>query len=286
MNFLDFAVYYSQVLGWAIFPLVPHDKHPITKNGLNDATTDIRQIEKWWENNRQYNIGLSCGKSGFGVIDLDSQLAIQRWHLILDALGYSNIQTPIADTAKGEHWYFQQPDERKMTNAQKGKKSDGTIDIEKIERRGVGGYVVLPPSIHPTGVIYTWRENHKPNEQICKMPLDLLNVIQPPVSTLPRAPIPSLPRLNDDVERHAVNIVKRVAYELSTTPSGAWHGEILNKGRYVGRLVGARYIEEDWAYQMLLRATTHRKDIKDSEHTLRQALDYGKQFPLYLESKY
>ena len=33
--------------GYEVFPLVPGQKIPATKNGCNDATTDIEQIERW-----------------------------------------------------------------------------------------------------------------------------------------------------------------------------------------------------------------------------------------------
>jgi hypothetical protein len=284
MNFLEWATYYVRELGWSVFPLAIREKNPITQHGVDDASNDLSQIEKWWGKGQQYNIGLSCEKSDLAIVDLDSPQAMQRWHLILDALGYSNMQTAIVKTAKGEHWYFRQPNTQKMTNTQKGKKHDGTVEIEKIERRGIGGYVVLPPSIHPTGVIYDWMEFHKPNDKIAELPLDLLATIQPPIIRS-KVTIPPIPRADGDAERHAQNIVKKLARDLSGTPSGAWHQEILAKGRFVGGLIGARVVDETWAFQVLLKATASRKDTRDSERTLRQALEFGKSYPIYPEAK-
>lgn len=62
--FLNYALDYA-TKGWAVIPLYPINqkgycscgmakncespgKHPRTKNGLKDATTDIEQIKKWW----------------------------------------------------------------------------------------------------------------------------------------------------------------------------------------------------------------------------------------------
>src|SRR5665811_296881 len=47
-------------------------KHPRTRNGVHDATTDPSQIKKWWEKWPKANIGIAAGKvSGIIVIDID-----------------------------------------------------------------------------------------------------------------------------------------------------------------------------------------------------------------------
>src|SRR5258707_192040 len=73
--------------GWRVFPLhAVHDgdcscgkdhcssagKHPRTKNGVKDATTDARQIARWWEQWPLANIGIATGTAtGLYVIDVD-----------------------------------------------------------------------------------------------------------------------------------------------------------------------------------------------------------------------
>ena len=42
-------------------------KHPRTRNGLKDATTNKEQIRKWWERWPDANIGIACGASGLAV---------------------------------------------------------------------------------------------------------------------------------------------------------------------------------------------------------------------------
>ena len=42
-------------------------KHPMTKNGVKDATTDLDQIRKWWQRWPNANIGVATGSaSGIG----------------------------------------------------------------------------------------------------------------------------------------------------------------------------------------------------------------------------
>lgn len=73
------ALYLSQELGWAIFPLIKWSKLPaIPKEkggkGFKDGTTVKRQIDNWWLTNSEYNIGITTGvKSGITVIDPDTK---------------------------------------------------------------------------------------------------------------------------------------------------------------------------------------------------------------------
>lgn len=287
MNIYKYTKFYLDK-GWAIFPVIPRGKQPIAElveHGVKNATVDYLLVKKWWGKYPDANIGLSCELTNMAIVDLDTPQAMTRWHLILDALGYKDLHTAIVRTAKGEHWYFKQPESIKVKNTQKGKNRDGSVDLEKIELRGVGGYVVLPPSVHETGVIYEWQKGHLPSDGIATMPLDVLACLQPPRPELPKVTIPSLPRDVGEAKRHAANVVRKVARELAATPSGAWHQEILRKGRFVGQLVGAGSIDEEWAFATLLDATARRKDHKDSEHTLKQALEFGQQHPLFLQER-
>lgn len=150
---LKAALEYAK-LGWYIFPLLPGRKEPATSHGVKDATIDQIQISKWWSRNPKYNIGLACGrKSGVYVIDidLDKEKGID---------GYKTLQkfTALPGTVKqetprgGAHYFYKTND----PPANKNNWHPG-IDI-----RGDGYYVLLSPSIHPNGGIYSWMENCDP----------------------------------------------------------------------------------------------------------------------------
>ena len=67
----DTAISYAQK-GWAVFPLIPNSKKPLTTHGLKDASKDIRQIEEWWTKWPDANIGIATGAiSGIDVVDVD-----------------------------------------------------------------------------------------------------------------------------------------------------------------------------------------------------------------------
>src|SRR4051812_3482416 len=56
-------------------------KHPRTGHGRNDATTDLDQIERWWQTWPDANIGLATGpESNLVVLDFDSAAAFDALH--------------------------------------------------------------------------------------------------------------------------------------------------------------------------------------------------------------
>ena len=86
---MDHALRYA-VRRWHVFPVHwPRDgvcscgkpdcgtssaKHPLTPNGLKDATTNPEQIRNWWTRWPYANIGIVTGKvSGIVVVDVDPE---------------------------------------------------------------------------------------------------------------------------------------------------------------------------------------------------------------------
>jgi DNA-binding transcriptional ArsR family regulator len=87
-------------------------------------------------------VGIVTGAiSGGVVLDADSPEAVE----VLKRRGHP--VTPMAKTARGMHLYFQHPGEELPTAIGLG---DG------LDLKGDGGYVVAPPSRHPSGVVYEW----------------------------------------------------------------------------------------------------------------------------------
>src|SRR4051794_22759713 len=68
----EWALAYAKQLGWAVFPLAPGQKTPLTAHGFKDATTDEAKIRGWWKAHPAANIGIACGSvSGIVVLDED-----------------------------------------------------------------------------------------------------------------------------------------------------------------------------------------------------------------------
>jgi hypothetical protein len=134
--------------GFHIFPCRPRDKRPATANGLKDATTEPDIIQAWWQQQPDNNIAIATGAaSAIFVVDVDgleAEATLRR----LEAEHGALPATVEVITARGRHIYFKWPQEPVRNSA-------GKIGTH-IDVRGDGGYVLCPPSIHPSGRRYCW----------------------------------------------------------------------------------------------------------------------------------
>jgi len=138
------AVKYAEH-GWYVFPLVPRQKEPLVAKGFLSATNDLEQVRAWWIRNPNANIGLWPGQSGLVVLDLDGPdgvAAAQR----LGVLSEPTLECSTGRAEGGRHLYFKRPTFT-VSNCELA---------PKLDVRGDAGYVVLPPSVHPTGRAYAW----------------------------------------------------------------------------------------------------------------------------------
>ncbi|NUO06917.1 MAG: bifunctional DNA primase/polymerase [Candidatus Brocadia sinica] len=135
-------------------------KHPKTKNGLKDATTDVEQIKKWWpkDSDLPSNIGIvTGGESGLVVVDVDGDEGFE-------ALGEERVKdlqnesVPCVRTGRGFHYYFK--------SATLIKTKPGFV--HKVDIKADGGYVVAPPSSHISGCRYEWLV--EPNGELPEVP--------------------------------------------------------------------------------------------------------------------
>ncbi len=135
--------------GMAILPCVARGKVPATPHGVKDATADAATIDAWWRLLPEANIGIACGAaSGIFVVDIDGD----DGEATMGALEAERGELPPtveAITGNGRHCYFRLGDHAPVGN------SAGRIG-PGVDTRGEGGYVLAPPSIHPTGRTYQW----------------------------------------------------------------------------------------------------------------------------------
>jgi hypothetical protein len=137
------ATEYAQK-GWFVLPLKKQSKEParFLRHGYLDATIDQEKIDQWFAD-QELNIGLGISQSSLVVLDFDVRNSCNdpKWLELLDRCFKCN--THVVATHDGYHIYFYV--EKPMQF--KGKLISG-IDIKH------KGYVVLPPSIHPSGTLY------------------------------------------------------------------------------------------------------------------------------------
>jgi hypothetical protein len=134
--------------GLRVFPCLERDKRPATLHGVNDATINPDMIRRWWQQNPRFNIGIATGApSNIFVLDVDGIDAESELRK-LEAQHGTLPATVEVITGRGRHVWFKMPTVPIRNSA--GKVGIG-LDI-----RGDGGYVLAPPSVHPSGRRYAW----------------------------------------------------------------------------------------------------------------------------------
>ncbi len=164
--------------GFSVFPVRPRGKAPRTTHGHLDATTDPNRIHRWWEACPAANVGLAIS-SGLVVVDLDEPAALLR----LRAEDRELPATARSVTGRGFHLFYRTAVE--IRNA--------VSLFPGVDLRGIGGYVVVPPSVHPSGTHYRW-----------EVPLTESSVAEAPAWLLEAALERSTPRAHPPEEWRAL----------------------------------------------------------------------------------
>lgn len=153
-NMKEWALHYAE-MGLAVFPLACRDKVPAVVDGCKAATTERTTIERWWDKNPQYNIGIATGNKSSGLVvidlDVDKNKGIDGYDVLRD---WQNKHGKLPETWQsitgrgGYHYFYKDA----IVHSNRVGLYEG-VDI-----RGEGGYIVAPPSVHPNGNIYEWEQ--------------------------------------------------------------------------------------------------------------------------------
>lgn len=136
--------------GWRLLPVKPRDKTPLNKDWPSVATSDADKIHTWTQQYSGCNWGLACGTgSGVWVLDVDGKEGTESLLSLQNEHGRQWTNTLVVKTARGGHLYFQWPEGATIKNS--ASKLAPGLDV-----RGDGGYVLVPPSLHPSGAVYHW----------------------------------------------------------------------------------------------------------------------------------
>ncbi len=126
--------------GVHVFPCVPGEKIPATKEGFKEATTDHARIEKFWSRNPDRNVAVRTGAPhGPDVLDIDNHGPDANGYPAWNRLQHEGLagtpQAIIKTPSGGLHaWY-------------KGtEQGSGRIPSEHVDIRSTGGYALVPPS--------------------------------------------------------------------------------------------------------------------------------------------
>lgn len=130
-------------------------KHPRTTNGSKAATLDHGEIQKWWTEWPDANIGVACGPSGLLVVDVDPRNNGDETFADLEQRYGPFPRTLTACTGGGGQHYFY--DVRGVDGRFKGR-----VLGQGIELQATGQYVIVSPSSHISGRSYLWDYGQEP----------------------------------------------------------------------------------------------------------------------------
>lgn len=131
------ALWYASI-GLPVFPLMPGQKQPWPRSkGCHDATTDPATINAWWAASPTSNVAIATGHL-LDVIDVDGPTGAASWAGVQEGpaiVGRVNTPRP-----GGAHLYIAATGSGNRAGMFAG-----------VDYRGVGGYVVAPPSYLEAG---------------------------------------------------------------------------------------------------------------------------------------
>lgn len=141
-SLLASALWYAST-GLHVFPLQPGQKVPRRgSNGCKDATADEAKIRAWWKADPASNIGIATGHI-VDVIDVDGPIGVVSWARMASLPPIvGRVSTP---RPGGNHLYIQASGRGNRAGIAPG-----------VDYRGLGGYVVAPPSVNADGTAYLW----------------------------------------------------------------------------------------------------------------------------------
>ena len=199
--------------GWAIFPVAPNKKIPLTGHGFKDASKDPSKIKAWWGRYPEANIGIATGLvSGIAVVDVDVKKKARGRESIKLIKGITPMTFTVETPSRGWHLYYKiKAPVRSRTGFMDG------IDI-----KSDGGYIVGPGS----------SINGKKYERVvAQEPADMSPMLAQQINSLAVAYEP--PSQTSQQRKSDV--------QISVGP-GNWHFPVLKQ---VARLVSQGYSDQD-----------------------------------------
>jgi len=173
---LEHALSYARQ-GWAVFPCYTN-KTPMTANGHKNGTTDEVQITEWWTRHPDASIGFAL-PSDIVVVDVDikegkcGDESLAKWEQENGTLP----KTVTSLTGGGGRQHF-------FTTDTPVKCRTGVLPYLDIKTQG--GYVILPPSAHPSGQRYKWEKGSEPEKMsMVPLPQSLIGLIMAEQSPRP-----------------------------------------------------------------------------------------------------
>jgi len=162
---LAYALAYA-AQGWHVLPLEPRAKTPLGRlvpRGMHDASTDADVIHNWWRRCPDAGIGISLAQSGLVAVDIDPRNGgTDTFEQLQAAHGRLTSAVMAFTGGGGEHHVFLVPHGAALSLP--GTLGPG-VDLK------ANGYIVVEPSVHPSGKQYGWEVSSSPLDGVVPSPL-------------------------------------------------------------------------------------------------------------------
>lgn len=156
--------------GWSVLPVKPEEKRPYMQNWLQYTKERASQqvLTEWFTHLSGAGVGVVTGKiSGILVLDVENTCP-QPIENILRKYPTNMVSRT---GSGGYHLFYQYPSNR-------GKVSNRVRLFDGIDLRADGGFIVLPPTRHPSGGTYEWVNRGMPSV----FPSSILDIDSQPTS--------------------------------------------------------------------------------------------------------
>jgi hypothetical protein len=279
-------------LGIAVFPLKARAKRPLAySTGLLAASANPDLVALRWAGqvdlplrppktpdermparvraNASCNVACATGEiSGVWVLDVDGP-AGEASLADLVAVNGALPETPEQRTGGGRQLLFRWNPAFEVRNTA-SKIGDG-IDV-----RGNGGYIVLPPSVHPgdeakgipPGRIYTWLPGKSPRDlPYADAPEWLLRLVCPPAPAAaePRPAREGRPQGGERLggtSKFGQATLNTSCAEVAATPAGQQQSKLFGYAAFIGAYVAGGEIDHDQAREALIDAGLRMVAVK------------------------
>jgi hypothetical protein len=247
-------------------------KHPLgalAPHGVKDATCNRARILAWWTSHPQANIGLACGHA-FDVLDVDGPAGAHAIRALAAAHGLRS-SGPLVRTGGGGWHYYLHP--TGLGNAR-------PRELEGVDWRGQGGYVVAPPSQHRSGHPYRWVAGRDLDAPLAEIPAPLRERLERRPPQRPTGPI-ELPTASDGLgHRYARAALAEELARVATAPVGQRNAQLWESARNLYNLVATGALHHREVHQGLLAAAERCGLLAEEPRQTRRTLASGRQVGL------
>jgi putative DNA primase/helicase len=300
----DAALAYAAA-GYPVFPCNPMNKQPLLAadkdasgkairgtGGVSKATTAPEQIRTWWKRWPNAMIGLATGHNRMFVLDFDPRtdpvtgevFALSDLKAALEsqmACALPESRTAITQSG-GVHVWLHWPDDGGDPVRNRGNLPPH-VDV-----RGLGGYVIAPPSRMDNGNVYRWMKDRGEDRAIADAPPALIEILRSRGQPKPKADAgarsaetrtpDNRPAAADAreaaIRKYADAALLEECRAVRSAGSGARNAQLNRSAFAVATLVAAGAIEAGFARSMIEAAAADNPG-RDSDAQIMATIDSG-----------